>query len=217
MFVSQESRIFSTSSLLIFLWIRVRRKKPLVECFAKHLALLDGMQRAVRYEDLKNLGIYSSCAWLFPYHAGREASSTTIWSMFWASSNFLLKSEIHTQHTWWHSAPLCVHMPMLPRESIVCAKKSAFKGKTVCHHIFQDCPIIQNIITVAWLIISRHAEALFLIFSFRDKIGHFVWFCMEPFLLIKRIAISWFCAEFFINRFYIPSQKQSIPFALFFG
>lgn len=59
--------------------------------------------------------------------------------------------------------------------------KSAFKGKTLCHHTFQKCPIIQNIRTVACLNVSRCAEALFLIFSFREKMRIPCDFARSPF------------------------------------
>lgn len=56
------------------------------------------------------------------------------------------------------------------RKHVPCPK-SAFKGKTLCHHTYKNCPITQNIRTVAQLIVSRRAEALFLSFSFREKMG----------------------------------------------
>lgn len=136
LFLSQRKHVYESGELnflnQLFAYLFLTKsweKKTLVECFAKHLVLLDSMQRTVRFVDLKNLGIESSCSWLCPYYAGREASSQTIWSMLWASSNFLLKSEIHRQHTWWHSAPLCAHMPMIPRESMFCAKSLPLRAK----------------------------------------------------------------------------------------
>lgn len=57
------------------------------------------------------------------------------------------------------STYVCAHAYGPYRQHAPC-NKSAFKGKTLCHHAFQKCPIIQNIRTVAWLIISRCAEAL---------------------------------------------------------
>lgn len=57
---------FSQPSLCLSFPELELRKKTLVECFAKHLALLDSMQKTVKFVDLKNLGIDSSCAWLCP-------------------------------------------------------------------------------------------------------------------------------------------------------
>ena len=78
-------------------------KKNLVNFVAKYLAFLDAMlcrrQGFVGWKNIANLCIDFSSAWLCSYHAGRAASGITIWSMFWAFSNFLPRSVLFWQPT----------------------------------------------------------------------------------------------------------------------
>lgn len=78
--MSKENWTFLSSSLLLFACVQVR-KKYLVGCMAKYLTLLDGIlcksERLVGWKNIENLHTDFTSGWLYLYHAGRAASSTT--------------------------------------------------------------------------------------------------------------------------------------------
>lgn len=110
-------------------WMQITKNIPswiLWICMVKYLALLDSMlHRTERFVSWKNIKYYNlhvdfTSAWLCPNHTGRAASSRTIWSMFWASSNLLPRSVLCWQHAVNTLGGTALHhVPVVPTESML--------------------------------------------------------------------------------------------------
>lgn len=150
-----------------------KKKTQLFDYVAKYLTLLyDILCRRERFVGLKNIE---------NLHSLQHDHMVNVLSSLQLSAQISALLAAYWQPTLWHGAPSCAFMPTVPTESMSHTINHVFKGKTLCQHTFQKCPIMQNSSTVVCLIVSRCAEAFFLILFFREKKSIPCDFAQSPF------------------------------------